>query len=158
MGPGTGGLPLPPPPSASLPRKEERALRFSHSGERYLLGYGRDFFGIWERARPEEPIRRFPRSDEGWREAWAAYVAIEPHPAAVDTPAAPPLRGGEPLPAPRVNGAWWLLPILLGWVGGLIAYFVNRETDPAAARAMLVVGIALSLLGVMLLASLPATR
>ncbi len=150
---------LPPPPSA-FPPQEGRPLRISHSGERYLLGYGRDFFGIWERARPEEPIRRFPRTDEGWREAWTAYVAIEAHPAAVGVSAAPGAStAGTPAPGPRrVSGAWWLLPILLGWIGGLIAYFVNRETDPATARAMLLVGIGLSVLGVILLASLPTTR
>lgn len=153
-----GGPDLPPPPSA-LTGDGDLPLRFSHSGERYLLGYGRDFFGIWERARPEAPIRRFPRTDEGWREAWAAYIALEPHPAAADTSAAPTApAGGVPTAAPRrVSGAWWLLPILLGWIGGLIAYFANREADPATARAMLLVGIGLSVLGVILLASVPTT-
>lgn len=59
---------------------------------------------------------------------------------------------------PRVNGAWWLLPILFGWLGGLIAYIVNRKADPATARAMLVVGIALNVLGAILVATLPFPR
>jgi hypothetical protein len=150
---------LPPPPSAQS-GEGDRPLHLSHSGERYLLGYARDFFGIWERTDLERPVRRFPRTDEGWREAWAAYAAMEPSPTAVGlstVPLAPAPRAPTP-PRARVNGAWWLLPILLGWVGGLIAYFVNREADPATARAMLVVGIVLSLFGVLLLASLPTTR
>jgi hypothetical protein len=147
---------LPPPPSA-LSGEEDRPLQLSHSGDRYLLGYGRDFFGIWERTDLERPVRRFPRTDEGWREAWAAYAAMEPSPTPVALSPAPAPGAGAP-PRARVNGAWWLLPILLGWVGGLIAYFVNREADPATARAMLVVGIVLSLVGVLLLASLPTTR
>lgn len=78
--------------------------------------------------------------------------------AAGGTSVAPAAPGGVPTPAPRrVSGAWWLLPILLGWIGGLIAYFVNREADPAIARAMLLVGIGLSVLGVILLASVPTT-
>ena len=51
--------------------------------------------------------------------------------------------------APRrrtVSGAWWLLPILVGWLGGLIAWLVNKEIDPPKARAMLITGIVVSLL------------
>jgi len=50
---------------------------FTHSGERYLLGYTDEFFGIWDRQSPEIPTERFPRTDEGWREAWERYAAIE---------------------------------------------------------------------------------
>jgi hypothetical protein len=49
----------------------------------YLLGYTLDAFGIWDRFQPGAPIRRFPRTDDGWREAWAAYVGMEPHRAEV---------------------------------------------------------------------------
>src|SRR5947208_154661 len=41
------------------------ALQFSHSGVRYLLGYGTDFFGIWDRNAPGGPAQRFPRTDMG---------------------------------------------------------------------------------------------
>lgn len=155
-----GDIVLPPPPGPIPPREDDRPLRLSHSGERYLLGYGADFFGIWERERPDAPVRRFPRTEEGWREAWAAYVAMEPRPSAVGTPAGPavgPAPWGAAPPRQRVNGAWWLLPILLGWIGGLVAYFAVRGTDPQTARAMLIVGIVLSLVGVIILASMPAT-
>lgn len=43
-----------------------------------------------------------------------------------------------------VSWWWWLLPILMGWLGGLIAWIVNRDADPAKARQMLLVGIVLS--------------
>jgi hypothetical protein len=52
-------------------------LQYTHSGTRYLLGYGADFFGIWDRQDPSRPIETFPRTDEGWAEAWRRYVAIE---------------------------------------------------------------------------------
>lgn len=52
-------------------------VEFTHTGERYLLGYTSTHFGIWDRQAPAEPIERFPRTDEGWRQAWLRYVAIE---------------------------------------------------------------------------------
>ncbi|MGH2529584.1 MAG: hypothetical protein ACRDH0_09680 [Actinomycetota bacterium] len=52
-------------------------VEFTHSGERYLLGYGRDYFGIWDRQSPATPAHRFPRTDEGWVQVWRKYVAIE---------------------------------------------------------------------------------
>ena len=35
----------------------EGALRFSHSGYRYLLGYGQDYFGIWDRETDRKSTR-----------------------------------------------------------------------------------------------------
>ena len=52
-------------------------VEFTHTGERYLLGYGADYFGIWDRQSPSTPSERFPRTDDGWRQAWQRYVAIE---------------------------------------------------------------------------------
>lgn len=63
-----------PPPSPS-----QEAVQFSHSGTRYLLGWGQTFYGIWDRQAPGPPVRSFPRTAEGWREAWLAYVAWEPN-------------------------------------------------------------------------------
>lgn len=62
------------PLAAQAPREE---VEFTHTGERYVLGYTRDHFAIWDRRTPDEPIERFPRTDEGWRAAWQRYVAIE---------------------------------------------------------------------------------
>ncbi len=61
----------------------EGAFQFSHSGIRYLLGYGQGFFGIWDRNTPGGPMRSFARTDDGWRQAWLAYVAMEPNNVAV---------------------------------------------------------------------------
>jgi len=49
-----------------------------------------------------------------------------------------------------VSGAWWLLvilPFLFGgwsWIGGIIAWAVNKNKDPKKAKSMLIWGIALS--------------
>lgn len=147
---GTGGLP--PPPA-------DEALQYTHSGRRYLLGYGPDFFGIWDRTLPGGPVSRYPRTDEGWRAAWLAFAAQEPESSEVGmggtAPSAPPARRGpigasawDPSAARpasrRVSAAWWLLPILMGWLGGLIAWIVNKDVEPDRARAMLITGIVIS--------------
>jgi hypothetical protein len=59
------------------------AQKYTHSGYRYVLGYGADFFGIWDRQSPNTPTERFPRNDDGWRQAWLRYVALEPNHVAV---------------------------------------------------------------------------
>jgi hypothetical protein len=55
----------------------EEKVEFTHSGQRYLLGYGREYFGIWDRQAPATPAYRFTRSDDGWVQAWQQYVSIE---------------------------------------------------------------------------------
>lgn len=66
-----------PFPSAGLAAPQAEQPTFTHSGETYLLGYGRDFFGIWDRRSPAMPVERFPRTDGGWGQAWQRYVTIE---------------------------------------------------------------------------------
>lgn len=151
---------LPGPPDAGRPQaRTEEPLEYTHSGRRYLLGYGHDYFGIWDRDRPGGPVERFPRTDQGWREAWTRFAAEEPDSTEVSIAApatdgrAPATSGwtaGGPTAGPgvrrrRVSGAWWLLPIFMGWLGGLIAWLVNRDVDPDRARAMLITGIVISL-------------
>src|SRR3990172_1352541 len=155
------GSDLPGPPSSP----GDEALQFTHSGRRYLLGYGGDFFGIWDRQGGNAPISRFPRSDEGWRQAWLAFSSDEPESTEVGigVAGAPATSAGwsaapRPQPNPfaqprRVSGAWWLLPILAGWLGGLIAWLLVRENDPAKARAMLFTGIGISAVLILIIVS-----
>ena len=48
---------------------------------------------------------------------------------------------------PRSNW-WFLLPIFLSWIGGVIAYFVLRHDDPRKAKNCLYLGIALTVIGI----------
>jgi hypothetical protein len=64
----------------------EPTIQYTHSGYRYVLGYGPDHFGIWDRQSPNAPAERFPRTDEGWGQAWTRYVALEPNHMAVPQP------------------------------------------------------------------------
>jgi hypothetical protein len=63
----------------------------------------------------------------------------------VTAPAAPTAPAVQ-----HVSGAWWLLvilPFLFGgwsWIGGLIAWAVNKNKDPKKSKSMLIWGIVLS--------------
>jgi hypothetical protein len=163
------GLPAPPVETptgtASAGAPGDEALQFTHSGSRYLLGYGIDFFGIWDRQGARGPVTRYPRTDDGWRQAWLAFSAWEPRSAEVGIGASLPSGGSassppawsapaSSLPRRQVSGAWWLLPIFMGWLGGVIAWLVNKNVDPQRARAMLVTGIVMSLALVILFVAL----
>ncbi|MDH3611556.1 MAG: hypothetical protein OEM79_07335 [Nitrosopumilus sp.] len=50
---------------------------------------------------------------------------------------------------PRSN-FWFLLPIFLGLIGGIIAYFVLRQDDPKKAKNCLYLGIVLAIIGVII--------
>ena len=118
MGPPPGSpeltAPAQPEPEAGS-RVGEGALRFSHSGERYVLGYGSDFFGIWDRHVPGGPVVRFPRTDQGWNEAWNRFSGMEAR--FVEVP-----HQGQPPPDVRVStGAYRPIAVLGGWLVGLLA-------------------------------------
>ena len=52
-------------------------LTFSHEGQKYLLGYTAEYYGIWDKAAPGPPTQRFPRNDQGWQQAWDAFMRSE---------------------------------------------------------------------------------
>lgn len=64
-------------PQLQMDANDTSVLQYTHTGTRYLLGYGQTFFGIWDRQNPSAPVERFPRSDEGWGQAWRRYTQIE---------------------------------------------------------------------------------
>jgi hypothetical protein len=85
--------PAPEPAATTGPPPPGTAQKYTHSGYRYVLGYGEDFFGIWDRQNPSTPTERFPRTDDGWRQAWLRFVAQEPNHVAV-----PDTMGGANAP------------------------------------------------------------
>ena len=64
-------------PQLQMAPSDNAALQYTHTGTRYLLGYGQTFFGIWDRQNPSSPVERFARSDDGWGQAWQRYTQIE---------------------------------------------------------------------------------
>lgn len=58
------------------------------------------------------------------------------------TPEARPAQAPVPItPEARVSSAWYLLPFFLGIIGGLIAWVINKESDPKKARNFLIFGV-----------------
>lgn len=55
--------------------------------------------------------------------------------------------GEEPIEQTRSNW-WFLLPIFLSVIGGIIAYFALRRDDPAKAKNCLYLGIALTVVSI----------
>ena len=64
--------------------------------------------------------------------------------------------GGGPAVQPRASAAWYLLPIFMSIVGGIISYAALRHRDPSRARRSLVIGAVLFALPVAILAALAA--
>ena len=162
-----GDRATPPAPPAA-----DEALQYSHSGQRYLLGYGTDFFGIWDRQEPAQPVSRYPRTDDGWREAWLAFVAQEPNSAEVGIAPTRWSSPGPPAARPPAHGmataslVFGILGLLLGplSIPALVLGYRARSAgarsgqppDPGLATAGIVlgwVGLALWVLWLVLLAT-----
>jgi len=55
----------------------EKAV-ISHRGEKYEIGRGKRFYGIWVVGAPYgAPVDRWPENRDGWQQAWARFAAIE---------------------------------------------------------------------------------
>ena len=93
--PGSGATVVSPGPAWGSSAPSAAPVQFSHTGQRYLLGYDASDFGIWDRSAPNAPIERFPRSDDGWSQAWQRYSSLEPHSQPVQAAPAP-AYGAQP--------------------------------------------------------------
>src|SRR5215469_536978 len=50
----------------------------SHRGEKYEIGRGKRFYGIWAVGAPyDAPVDRWPENPAGWQQAWARFATIE---------------------------------------------------------------------------------
>jgi len=71
-----------------------------------------------------------------------------------DTPPEPELSRADPsgfdVSEPKASGLFWLLPVFFSWIGGIIAFLVVRKTNAKQARAMLLVGIGLTVVYILL--------
>jgi hypothetical protein len=81
--PGQQSVPGRAPEILSPPRTPSPSpnLTFSHEGARYLLGYTQQYYGIWDKQAPGPPAERFARTDQGWQQAWEAFIRREMGPA-----------------------------------------------------------------------------
>jgi len=65
-----------------------------------------------------------------------------------ETAAFPQYAAAPPPPAVGASGAvsgwWWAVAVVFAFVGGVVAYFANREVNPTTARNLLIVGIVMT--------------
>jgi hypothetical protein len=55
----------------------EKAV-ISHRGEKYEIGRGKRFYGIWVVGAPyDAPVDRWPENRDGWQQAWGRFATIE---------------------------------------------------------------------------------
>jgi hypothetical protein len=96
-----------PPAAAPAPASaaSEPSIKYTHSGYRYVLGFAGDHFGIWDRQSPAAPAERFPRTDDGWRQAWTRFVSLEPNHVAVPQTGQAGTTGMGPSPTTTDNDA-----------------------------------------------------
>jgi hypothetical protein len=162
---------------ALTPTAPAGGIQFSYTGQRFVLGYGNDFYGIWDRLAPGGPIQRFPRTDDGWRAAWLQYSAWEPGAqpvsaasrgaglATASTPAGAPMAGpgqapGWSPPVQRRTNGMAIASMILGivwvyWIGSILAlifgYIAKSEIDRSRGaqkgRGMAIAGIVLGYVG-----------
>jgi hypothetical protein len=67
------------------------------------------------------------------------------------TSAAAAAVGKKPKEQPaKVGWVWWIPPAILGWIGGLLSWFANKDSEPKTARNMLFGGIGMSALHLLL--------
>ena len=159
---------LPGPPPDQPNSSADEALQFTHSGSRYLLGYGRDFFGIWDRQGGHGPVSRYPRTDDGWRSAWLSFSAWEPQSAEVGIGAASsgglPVRSSAGAQAQRPSNGMAIASLVLGVLGlviGLLSVLaivfgytarrnIERATGAQTGSGLAAAGIALGWIGLAL--------
>jgi hypothetical protein len=119
-------------PAAAAPTTTAAGqVQFSHTGQRYLLGYDAADFGIWDRGAPGAPVERFPRSDDGWSQAWRRYASLEPNSQPVQ--AGPPARVAPPVSQPPSGSPWQQ--------GQPVYYVPQQRRTNGLAVAALVLGI-----------------
>ena len=107
-------------------------------------------------------------SDRAYVEAQFAIFKGAPEPVPAEAPAAEPARAradqaAEPAARPAERGrphassrAWYLLPVFMWLLGGVIAWACLRGTDPVRARRALVLGAGLSVPAIVAVGALAA--
>ncbi len=134
----------------------EKAV-ISHRGEKYEIGRGKRFYGIWVVGAPyEAPVDRWPENRDGWQQAWARFATIEV-PGTITAVARE--RRGLPLRLGRAKAGGATAtadPVAGDSAAGDSAAGDSADEDRAAARkrtrrgTAVLVGEALLVLGVVL--------
>jgi len=145
-------------PTAAAPA-QSGDYQVSQRGQRYGVGYGPTFYGVWDLNVGGAPVAWFDRTPEGWESAWGRFQQLE----------SGGWTGGGGLPSwRRAHVGWVLLHIVIAfaiWFGQLLVMGVvlsatgrvtqadfdslPQETQDALG-GVVVLSLATSLLGWML--------
>lgn len=60
----------------------------------------------------------------------------------------------QPIIPGKVSNWWYLVPVFLGIIGGLIAWVVNKDVNPRKAKKLLIIGIVIPIVLVIAMASI----
>ncbi|MCA1726692.1 MAG: DUF4190 domain-containing protein, partial [Actinobacteria bacterium] len=133
---------------------DHRPSTFSYTGQRYGLGETAEHYGVWDRWSSGPPQARFPKSTEGWAQAWHYYSALEPG-GATGSPgggaAAAPLRTNGLAITSLVLGIVWIwgigsvLALVFGYMG---RNQIDRSGGTQGGRGLAIAGIVLGWVGV----------
>jgi hypothetical protein len=116
----------------------------SHRGEKYEIGRGKRFYGIWVVGAPyDSPVDRWPENRDGWHQAWARFATIEV-PGTITTVTRE--RKGLPFGRGRreADGADGSGD---GTAGAAVGTRSRRATAVLVGEALLVLGVVLGLAG-----------
>jgi hypothetical protein len=95
---------------------------------------------------PAQTAPTVPPGAPGARPSPVEQILAAPHEKSLlDT-----ARSEEP-----INGAMWLLPLVLGLIGGVLGFMLVRERSPKAARNLLIVGVVIQLTTTCMLLAMP---
>ena len=59
-----------------------------------------------------------------------------------------PEKSGRDYTEKSRSSMWYLLPILVGMIGGIIAYLAIRKDDPRKAKNCIYIGLVMVLIGI----------
>jgi len=81
-------------------------VTIAYRGEKYEIGRGATFFGIWAAGAPRsQPLEWWPDTPEGWAAAWSRFTSIETPGTIVSAGGRTTPVGGRPLPASQDAGS-----------------------------------------------------
>jgi hypothetical protein len=108
---------------------QDKPLGVLHTGSRFALGFGSDFYGIWDQLFSGPPQERFAPTPAGKLEAWQRYAELEP---SVGDSGPPWLETGEPAVEEAGTRRRWIVlgAVAVVIVGGIVVSRLGGEQAP----------------------------
>jgi hypothetical protein len=93
---------------------QEDAITYTNHGNRYSIGYVREAYAIWDRSVSSNvPVERFPRTPDGWRQAWNDFTTLERQ---LPNQAGPQPQAVHSSGAASTGGVLGIIGFVLAWI------------------------------------------